>query len=150
MASESAAQQPVKATEAVLGGPGFDPAKWLIVPPRTFEDLRVGEVFRAPGRTLTDANTSAFQSVSLDNNPLHYDEEYAKRHGIKARLVVPLEVLTFAVPGSGLFTVGIGQVLIAWTRVTADFVGKCFIGDTLYPLWRSPNLLRKTIRATSP
>lgn len=132
MAMEAGIQHPGKATEAVLGGPTFDPAKWTLVAPRTFESLKVGEVFRMPSRTLTDANTSAFQSVSLDNNPLHYDEEYAKKHGLKARLIVPLEVLTFAVPGASLFTFGIGEVLIGWTRVTADFVGKCFVGDTLY------------------
>ena len=132
MTDQFAAQQTHKATEAVLGGPIFDPAKWLIVPPRSFESLKVGEVFRMPSRTLTHAHTSAFQAVSLDNNPLHYDDEYAKKHGIKTMLIVPLEVLSFAVPGASLFTFGIGEVLIAWTRLTADYVGKCFVGDTLY------------------
>ena len=132
MPQQPAEQSSSRATEAVLGGRTFDPAKWVLVAPRIFEDLKVGEVFRMPSRTLTDANTSAFQSVSLDNNPLHYDEEYAKRHGLRARLVVPLEVLTFAVPGASLFTFGIAEVLIAWTKVTANYVGKCFVGDTLY------------------
>ncbi len=131
--NQSASQQTPTATEAVLGGPTFDPAKWLIVPARTFESLKMGEVFRMPSRTLTEAHTSAFQAVSLDNNPLHYDNEYAKKHGIKTALVVPLEVLSFAIPGASLFTLAIGEVLIAWTRVTADYVGKCFVGDTLYP-----------------
>jgi hypothetical protein len=30
----------------------FDPVGFTVVPPRRFEDLRVGEVFRAPSRTL--------------------------------------------------------------------------------------------------
>lgn len=132
MADEATAQESAKATDAVLGGPTFDPAKWLMVSPRTFESLKVGEVFRMPSRTLTYAHTSEFQAVSLDNNPLHYDQEYARKHGVKDMLVVPLEILTFAVPGASLFTFGIGEVLIAWTRVEANFVGKCFVGDTLY------------------
>jgi len=32
----------------------FDPVGFTVVPPRRFEDLRVGDVFRAPSRTLTD------------------------------------------------------------------------------------------------
>ena len=36
----------------------FDPADFTVVPPRRFEDLRVGEVFRAPSRTLTDAHVT--------------------------------------------------------------------------------------------
>jgi Transposase len=41
----------------------FDPSNFTVVPARTFEDLRVGEIFRAPSRTLTDAHASAFQAV---------------------------------------------------------------------------------------
>jgi hypothetical protein len=52
----------------------FDPTNDPIVPPKRFEDLKVGDVFRAPGRTLTPSITSAFQAVSLDNNPRHYNE----------------------------------------------------------------------------
>ena len=32
----------------------FDPVGFNVVLPRRFEDLRVGEVFRAPSRTLTE------------------------------------------------------------------------------------------------
>jgi acyl dehydratase len=67
----------------------FDPVSFTVVPPRKFEDLRVGDVFRAPSRTLTDAHAAAFQTVSADNHPIHYDVEYARRHGhIAPRLQV--------------------------------------------------------------
>jgi hypothetical protein len=33
----------------------FDPSNFTVIPARTFDDLRVGEIFRAPSRTLTDA-----------------------------------------------------------------------------------------------
>jgi|SRR5277367_2368485 len=48
-------------------GQAFDPKSFTVVPARTFDDLRVGEIFRAPSRTLTDAHASAFQGVSADN-----------------------------------------------------------------------------------
>jgi hypothetical protein len=38
----------------------FDPVSFTVVPPRRFQDLRVGDVFRAPSRTLTDAHAAAF------------------------------------------------------------------------------------------
>ena len=42
----------------------FDPDAFLVVPAGTFEDLRIGEIFRAPSRTLTDAHAAAFQNRS--------------------------------------------------------------------------------------
>lgn len=50
----------------------FDPADFLIVPAKTFEDLTVGDVFGALSRTLTDANASAFHAGSADNHTIHY------------------------------------------------------------------------------
>jgi acyl dehydratase len=51
----------------------FNPSDWHIVPERSFAQLKVGEIFRTPSRTLTDAHASAFQTVSCDNHPIHYD-----------------------------------------------------------------------------
>src|SRR5260370_14237265 len=65
----------------------FDPVGFTVVPPRRFEDLRVGDVFRAPSRTLTDAHASAFQTVSADNHPIHYDIDDARRPGHNAPMV---------------------------------------------------------------
>src|ERR1700722_1451815 len=63
----------------------FDPVGFTVVPPRRFEDLRVGDVFRAPSRTLTEAHASAFQTVSADNHPIHYDE----MQGMMDQVVLP-------------------------------------------------------------
>jgi len=46
-----------------------------VVESRTFEDLKVGDIFRAPSRTLTDAHATAFQEVSAGNHPIHYNVE---------------------------------------------------------------------------
>jgi acyl dehydratase len=76
----------------------FDPVSFTVVPPRRFEDLRVGDVFRGPRRTLTDAHAAAFQTVSADNHPIHYDVEYARRHGHIAPVVHGLQVFAFTAP----------------------------------------------------
>jgi acyl dehydratase len=110
----------------------FDPSKFTVVPARTFEDLRVGEIFRAPSRTLTDAHASAFQAVSADNHPIHYDVEYARCHGHTAPVVHGLQVLAFTAPGATLFPQYIGDVFIAFTEVSCKFLKEVHAGDTLY------------------
>ena len=70
---------------AAFDPPPFDPAghslSGTIDKHRFFEDFRAGEAFLLPSRTITDAHFSAFQAVSGDNHPIHYDREYCRRHG---------------------------------------------------------------------
>src|SRR6201991_1193066 len=106
----------------------FDPAAFLIVPARTFEDLRIGEVFRAPSRTLTDAHAAAFQTVSMDNHPVHYDAEWARKHGHVAPVVHGLQVLAFTAPGATLF-----PHFISFLELSCTFLAEVHSGDTLYP-----------------
>src|SRR5262249_16928658 len=111
----------------------FDPVGFTVVAPRRFEDLRVGEVFRAPSRTLTDAHASAFQAVSADNHPIHYDVEYARRHGRTAPVVHGLQVLAFTAPGATLFPQYIGDGFLAFTIASCRFLKEVHAGDTIYP-----------------
>ncbi|ARC58619.1 Mesaconyl-CoA hydratase [Frondihabitans sp. 762G35] len=110
----------------------FDPSDFDIVPARTFDDLRVGEVFRAPSRTVTSAHASAFQAVSADNHPVHYDDEWAKAHGHPAPVVHGLQVLAFTAPGATLFPHVIGEVFVAFTGLSCQFHAEVHAGDTLY------------------
>lgn len=121
----------------------FDPAKFLLVPARTFEDLQIGDIFRAPSRTLTDAHASAFQTVSADNHPVHYDAEWAKRHGHTAPVVHGLQVLAFTAPGATLFPHTIGEVFIAFTELSCRFLKEVHAGDTLYPSLEITGLSRE-------
>ncbi|MFF5854487.1 MaoC family dehydratase [Streptomyces sp. NPDC012751] len=111
----------------------FDPEAFLVVPARTFDELRVGEVFRAPSRTLTDAHAAAFQTVSADNHPVHYDAEWARRHGHSAPVVHGLQVLAFTAPGATLFPHVIGEVFVSFLELSCSFLGEVHSGDTLYP-----------------
>ena len=110
----------------------FDPLDFAIVQKKTFEELRVGDIFRAPSRTLTDAHSSAFQTVSADNHPVHYDAVWAKAHGHSASVVHGLQVLAFTAPGATLFPHVIGEVFIAFTGLSCEFTAEVHSGDTLY------------------
>jgi acyl dehydratase len=111
----------------------FDAGNFLLVPARQFEDLKIGDVFRAPSRSLTDAHASAFQTVSADNHPVHYDAVWAARHGHSAPVVHGLQVLAFSAPGATLFPHYIGETFIAFTEVACKFLKEVHAGDTLYP-----------------
>jgi acyl dehydratase len=121
-------------TGSLAAGPprSFDPVNFTIVPPQRFEDLRVGDIFRAPSRTLTDAHAAAFQTVSADNHPIHYDVEYARRHGHIAPVVHGLQVFAFTAPGATLFPQYIGDVFVAFTSASCKFLKEVHSGDTLY------------------
>lgn len=84
-------------------------------------------------RTLTDAHATAFQAVSADNHPIHYNVEYARIHGHTAPVVHGLQVLAFTAPGATLFPQYIGDVFIAFTSVSSKFLAEVHAGDTLYP-----------------
>ena len=111
----------------------FDPASHRVVPQRDFEDLKVGEEFILPSRTITDANFAAFQTVSCDNHPIHYDVEYCKTQGHEGLLAHGLQVLSFTAAGAGLFPHAIREALIGFVEVQAKFLKAVYAGDTLYP-----------------
>jgi acyl dehydratase len=111
----------------------FDPKHHNVMPIRGFEALELGEVFRSPSRTLDAGNFAAFQTLSLDNHPIHYDVEYCKRLGYPAPLAHGLQILAFTAAGAGLFPHVIGESLIGFIDVSAKFLKGVFPGDTLYP-----------------
>ena len=82
---------------------GFDPVTHRFGESRYFEDMKVGEAFYLPSRTLTDANFAAFQTVSGDNHPIHYDVEYCRRQGHPGLLAHGFQVLAQTAAGAGIF-----------------------------------------------
>jgi acyl dehydratase len=121
----------------------MEPQDHRVVPLRGFDELAVGEVFNLPSRTIGDGNFAAFQTVSLDNHPIHYDTEYCKRLGYRAPLAHGLQVLSFTAAGAGLFPHVIGEKLIGFIEVNAKFLKAVHPGDTLYPALTISELVRQ-------
>jgi acyl dehydratase len=113
--------------------PDFDPQQHSVMPPRGFEDLRAGERFVLPSRTVTDADFAAFRTVSGDNHPIHYDVEYCRAHGHPQLLAHGLHVLCFTAAGAGTFPHVIGAALIGFIEQSSRFLKPVYLGDTLYP-----------------
>jgi acyl dehydratase len=67
---------------------------------RYFEDLVVGERFYIPSRTVTEAHFAAFQTLSGDNHPIHYDVEYCRERGHPGPLAHGFQILCFTAAGA--------------------------------------------------
>ena len=112
----------------------FDPFAHRMVPEqRFFDDLRLGERFVLPSRTMTDAVFLAFQAASGDNHPVHYDVEYCRAHGLSGMLAHGFQTLIQTAPGAGLFPFMTEDALVGFIEQSSRFLKPVFAGDTLYP-----------------
>ena len=112
----------------------FDPRRHRFPERRYFEDLAIGERFYIPSRTVTDAHFAAFQALSGDNHPIHYDIEYCRERGHPGLLAHGFQVLCFTAAGASDFALAIGDALIAFTEQSSKFLKPVYPGDTLYPM----------------
>ena len=108
-------------------------AKHRLVAAKTFTDLKIGDRYPLPSRTLGDGNFTAFQAVSLDNHPIHYDVEYCRALGHPGPLAHGLQVLCFTAAGAGTFPHEIGDALLGMIEVSARILKSAYPGDTLFP-----------------
>lgn len=111
----------------------FDPTKHHLTEQRYFDDFELGEIFRAPSRTMSDAYFQVFQAASGDNHPIHYDREYCKRHGHRDILAHGYQVLIQTCPGATMLPHMIDESMIALIEQSSKFLGPVYSGDTVYP-----------------
>lgn len=111
----------------------FDPSKHYVMPQRYFDDFEIGEIFRAPSRTMTDAYFQVFQAASADNHPIHYDREYCKRNGHRDLVAHGFQVLIQTCPGSTTLVHQIDEAIIAFTEQSSRFLAPVYANDTVYP-----------------
>jgi acyl dehydratase len=121
----------------------FKIEKHVIVAARGFSELAVGEVFNSPSRTVTDAHFSAFQALSGDNHPIHYDRGYCLKHGHRDLLAHGLQVLCFSAAGAGAFPHVVGDKLIGFIELQVQFKAGVYVGDTVYPSLKISELIRQ-------
>ncbi|MGB0508202.1 MAG: MaoC family dehydratase [Pikeienuella sp.] len=111
----------------------FDPKKHTFLPPRPFSEFKVGEVFRAPSRTMTEGVFAAFQAASGDNHPIHYDRAYLKRLGHPELYAHGYQTLIQAAIGASPLAHEMGEALIGFLEQSSKFLRPVYCGDTLYP-----------------
>ena len=110
----------------------FDPRAHRLAEQRWFEDFRVGEVFRAPSRTMSDAHFLAFQAASGDNHPIHYDREFCRARGMPDLLAHGFQVLIQTAAGAGMLPHQVDDALVGFIEQSSRFLKGVYAGDTLY------------------
>ena len=98
---------------------------------RYFDELEAGQHFRHwPGRTITEFDDTLFSLLSMNQHPLHIDEQYAAgtQHG--RRLVEGPLVISLVV-GMSQADIG-GRALETLDYSDVRHHGPVFHGDTIY------------------
>ena len=98
-----------------------------------FEDFRIGETFRIPAKTITDAHFLFFAGLTGDTHPIHYDDEYAKRTRFGARVAHGLLLAALTAAGASSLSPHMEGSVVAFVEQSARFLAPVLIGDTLTP-----------------
>jgi len=98
---------------------------------RYFEDFTAGDTYKHwPGRTITAADNTWFTLLTMNQHPIHFDEEYAKKTEFGKPLVNSTLTLAIVV---GMSVADVSQNAVAnlgWTDIAMP--APVFNGDTLY------------------
>jgi acyl dehydratase len=112
----------------------FDPAAHRPGPSHYFEDLTIGQKFYIPSRTIGESHFLAFQAVSGDNHPIHYDLEYCRARGMPNLLAHGFQILALTCGGASQFPHFLGDSLVAFIEQSSSFHKPLYAGDTVYPM----------------
>lgn len=96
-----------------------------------FEDFHVGEVFKHwPGRTLTEFDDTWFSLMTMNQHPVHIDENYARQTQHGQRLVNGTLVFSLVV-GMSVADIS-GRAIANLEYEEIKHTAPVFHGDTIY------------------
>lgn len=98
---------------------------------RYLDDFEVGAIYKhEPGRTITAMDNTMFTLMTMNTNPLHFNEDYASKTQFGRIVVNGTLVFSLAV---GMSVRDISEKAIAnLSYEFIDHVNPVFNGDTLY------------------
>ena len=98
---------------------------------RYYEDFTVGDTYKHwPGRTVTAADNTWFTLLTMNQHPVHFDEEYAKGTEFGKPLVNSTLTLAIVVGMSVAYVSQNAVANLGWTDIRMP--APVFNGDTLY------------------
>lgn len=92
-----------------------------------YEDLKVGQSATME-KTVTEADVQAFGRATGDMNPVHFDEEYAKKTLFKGRVAHGVLSIGFISAVLGMKLPGEGTIFVS---AKVEFKAPVRIGDTV-------------------
>lgn len=97
---------------------------------RYFDGFKIGDSWESPARTITEADVVMFAALTGDHNPIHTDEEFAKKTIFGGRILHG--PAGFAIATGLESRLGIKEgTAIAFLGMTWDLKGPIKIGDTI-------------------
>jgi acyl dehydratase len=98
---------------------------------RYYEDFAVGDIYKHPyGRTVTETDNVWFTNVTMNLNPMHFNEAYAAETEFGERLVDGTFVIALAVGMSVIDVSANATANLGYDRIRHH--GPVFHGDTLF------------------
>ena len=95
-----------------------------------FDQLQVGQTWKSPSRTVTEADIVSFATLTGDFNPLHVDHEFAKRGPFRRPIAHGLLGLSWV---AGLGSNSPRPMTLAFVAIRDwNFLKPVFVGDTLH------------------
>ena len=98
---------------------------------RSLEDFKVGDIYEhRPGRSITESDNTWFTLLTMNQHPLHFDNEYAAKSEFGKPLVNSCLTLSIV---AGMSVSDVSQKAIGnlgWTDIVMP--NPVFVGDTLY------------------
>jgi len=98
---------------------------------RHYEEFEVGAVYKhSLGRTITDFDNTLFALMTMNQNPLHIDDHYARAQGFERRPVVDGLIFSLLTGMSVMDTSGKTIANLGFEIVR--FEAPVYAGDSLY------------------
>lgn len=99
--------------------------------PQYFEEFEIDAADESEARTVTEADVAAFAALSGDYNPIHTDEEYARRSAYGRRIAHG--ALVFSISTGLAMRMGPpNEALVAFLGIdNLRFMRPVFLGDTV-------------------
>lgn len=98
--------------------------------PRSYADVALGDSWRSPARTITEADVVNFAGLTGDFNPLHVDHKFARSTPFGRPIAHGLLGLSLA---AGLSSNSPAMCTAAFVRIVEwKFLHPLFIGDTVH------------------
>lgn len=97
-----------------------------------FEDFTAGRAFQTAARTVSEGTVDAFAGLSGDFNPLHVDEELARRGPMKGRIAHGMLVLAIATGQANQLGIFEGTTLALLGMDRIRWTAPVRLGDTIH------------------
>ena len=98
--------------------------------PRFFEEFTVGEKFTTPARTVTETDIVNYCCLSGDFNPIHTDDEFAKKTQFQSRIAPGPLIVAISSGLRGRLGINEGAILLGIDKLR--FSSPVKVGDTIH------------------